>query len=263
MKGDSRTARSGWSTWPRIWESPYRLRRLAGGTDYAFGGAQTGTGYTSLDGAQIPNIGTQIGMYLGAGNVPTAGQLFTIWGGANDFLLGGQTNPAISVQNIGQEITQLAQAGAKQFLVPNLPNLGAIPLATQTLTIAQQQGLTQLSTAFNTLLQTEVTQLQNSLGVQIHLLNINSLFNSVLANPSNYGITNDTGMAVSSSLNGNGFLFWDQEHPTTAVDQIIGSLAAQSVPEPPSVLLFGSAFGALVYWRASRGAKPVSRRPQS
>ncbi len=108
-----------------------------------------------------------------------------------------------------------------------------------------------MSTEFNTLLQAEVTQLQKSLGVQIHLLDISSLFNSVMANPANYGLTNITGMAINSSFNGNGYLFWDQEHPTTAVDQIIGGLAAQSVPEPPSVFLFGSVFGALVYWHKS------------
>jgi phospholipase/lecithinase/hemolysin len=231
---------------------PVPTASLAGGTDYAFGGAETGTGTSTVDGAQIPNIGTQIEMYLAAGNTPSPTQLFTIWGGANDFLLGGQTNPAVLVQNIAQEITTLADAGAKQFLVPNLPMLGQIPLATQTLTIAQQQGLNQLSMGFNTLLQSEITQLQKSLGVQIHLLDVGSLFNSVTTNPSEYGLTNVTGSAINTSFNGNGFLFWDQEHPTTAVDQIIGQVGAESVPEPPTILLFGATFGALAYRCAVR-----------
>jgi phospholipase/lecithinase/hemolysin len=235
---------------------------LAGGTDYAFGGAQTGYGTSTVEGAQIPNIGTQIAMYLGAGNLPTPTQLFTVWGGANDFLLGGQTNPAISVQNIAQEITTLADAGAKQFLIPNLPMLGQIPLATQTLSIAQQQGLNQLSMGFNTLLQSEITQLQKSLGVQIHLLDIGSLFNSVMANPANYGITNITGSAINASLSGNGFLFWDQEHPTTAVDAIIGQVGADSVPEPSAILVFAAAFGTLAYRSARRRHKGPLPRPE-
>lgn len=167
------------------------------------------------------------------------------------------------MQNIAQEITTLADAGAKQFLVPNLPMLVQIPLATQTLTIAQQRGLDQLSTAFNSMLQSDVAQLQKSLGVQIHLLDINSLFNSVLANPSNYGLTNVTGSAINSTLSGNGFHFWDQEHPTTAVDQIIGQVGAESVPEPSTLLVFGGAFAALAYQCARRRQRAASLRPQS
>ena len=219
---------------------------LAGGNDFAFGGAQTGTGYTSFSGAQIPNTGTQISMYL-AGHTPTANQLFTIWGGANDFLNGGQTNPLVPVQNIAQEITTLANAGAKDFLVPNLPLLGQIPAASQ-LTAAQQQSLNLLSVSFNSALQYEVGQLQNSLGVKIDLVNIQQLFQNVMANPSQYGFTNVTGSAINSSLAGNGYLFWDTVHPTTTADAFVGDLAAQSVPEPSSLLVFG-ALGALAVWR--------------
>ena len=163
-------------------------------------------------------------MYL-AGNTPTANQLFTIWGGANDFLNGGQTNPLVPVQNIAQEITTLANAGAKDFLVPNLPLLGQIPAASQ-LTAAQQQNLNLLSVSFNSALQYEVGQLQNSLGVKIDLVNIQQLFQNVMANPSQYGFTNVTGSAINSSMAGNGYLFWDTVHPTTSADAIVGELAA-------------------------------------
>ena len=93
----------------------------SGGTDYAYGGAMTGTGTTVSTfinaTATVPNIGTQIATYLGS-NTPTAGQLFTIWGGANDFLNGGQTNPFIPAENIAAEITALAQAGASSSSFP-------------------------------------------------------------------------------------------------------------------------------------------------
>ena len=69
--------------------------------------------------------------------------------------------------------------------------------------------------------------LQASLGVQIHLVNIQGLFQQVLANPANFGFTNVTGSAINSSLNGNGYLFWDQEHPTTAADALIAEVAAR------------------------------------
>jgi phospholipase/lecithinase/hemolysin len=61
---------------------------LAGGSDYAFGGASTGSGTTTfVPGEQVPNVGSQIATYL-ATNTPTAGQLFTIWAGANNLLIG-------------------------------------------------------------------------------------------------------------------------------------------------------------------------------
>lgn len=140
--------------------------------------------------------------------------------------------------------------------------LGQIPLATQTMTIAQQKGLDVLSKEFDNQLEKEIAKLQTSLGVQIHLLDVNSLFNSVMANPANYGITNVTGSAISSSLNGNGFLFWDQEHPTTAIDSIIGQVGAESVPEPSAILVFVAAFGALAYRSARRRPKEPLPRPE-
>jgi 3-phytase len=221
---------------------------LAGGSDYAFGGAETGTSGLSTQGT--PNIGTQISTYLAA-HSPNSSQLFTIWGGANDLLAAQQTNPAISAGNIAQEISTLAGAGAKQFLVPNLPLLGEIPLASS-MSSAVRQSLDQWSVGFNTLLKAEATQLQQSLGVQIHVLDIQSLVQNVMANPAQYGFTNVTGSAINSSLAGNGYLFWDQEHPTTQGHQDIGDLGAQSVPEPSSVVLFGTALCIIAAWRASR-----------
>jgi phospholipase/lecithinase/hemolysin len=214
-----------------------------GGTDYAYGGATTGTGTTTLTflggTATVPNIATQIDNYL-ASNTPTASQLFTIWGGANDFLNAGQTNPYVPAQNIAGEITQLAAAGAKQFLIPNLPPLGALP-STNTLSPPIPSQLDALAAAFNTILQAEATQLEQSLGVQIHILDVYSLTNDVIANPSKYGFTNVTDAALLSNSDGSGYLFWDIVHPTTQADQIIGGVGAQAVPEPSSLVMLGTA----------------------
>ena len=148
----------------------------------------------------VPNIGQQVATYL-ASNTPTAGQLYTIWGGANDFLNAGQTNPLIPVENIAAEITALANAGAKQFLIPNLPPLGAVPAASS-MSAATIQGLNTLSTAFDAVLAAEAPQLAKNLGVQIHILDVNSLFNNVLADPSLYGLKNVTARPISTGSNG-------------------------------------------------------------
>jgi outer membrane lipase/esterase len=230
---------------------------LAGGLNYAFGGASTGPGFTTwLPGQQVPNVDTQIGLYLQA-NTPSASQLFTIWAGGNDLLLGGQTNPMVPAQNIANEITMLAGAGARQFLIPNLPLLGEIPL-TNTLDPQTRQGLDAWSVGFNQSLQAEVSPLEQSLGLQIHVLDVQGLFQNVMADPAAYGFTNVTGYAKNPSLEGNGYLFWDLEHPTTAADQVIGALGAQLVPEPGSMVLLGTAvtgLGAFIRFRTRVGGR--------
>jgi phospholipase/lecithinase/hemolysin len=230
---------------------------LAGGSDYAFGGASTGSGTTQYaPGQNVPNIDSQIAMYLST-NTPTAGELFTIWGGANNLLIGHQANPLVPAQDIATEITTLAAAGAKQFLVPNLPLLGEIP-ASSGYSAAQRQALDAWSVGFNQTLSAEATALQNSLGVQIHIVNIQGLFQQVLANPANYGFTNVTGSAINPSLNGMGYLFWDAEHPTTAADALIGELAAQSVPEPSTFVFAIVSIGVVATLRKLRGRRTAS-----
>jgi phospholipase/lecithinase/hemolysin len=227
---------------------------LAGGLNYAFGGASTGSGTTVYaPGQAVPNVDSQIAMYLGS-HTPTSGQLFTIWAGANNLLIGNQTNPTVPAHDIATEITTLAAAGAKQFLIPNLPLLGEIP-ASSGLSSAQRQGLDAWSTGFNQTLQAEATSLQKSLGVQIHVVDIQGLVQKVMANPADYGFTNVSGSAINSSLNGKGYLFWDAEHPTTAADGYVAELAAQSVPEPSMLWIFAMSIGFLA---ATRLRKKVS-----
>lgn len=227
-----------------------------GGMNFAFGGAETGDGYSTFEGSSIPNIGTQIAMYL-TDNTPTATELFTIWGGANDAIFGTSPNPYASVANIGQEITTLADAGAKQFLVPNLPPLNETPLAIAQGAVAAQ-ALATFTQDFNQALAAEVNTLSNTLGVSIVLLDVNSLFSSVIANPSAYGFTDVMDPALNPAspdfAAGNGYLFWDDLHPTTQAGEILGNFAAQAVPEPSSVILLGTATGGLAFGlaRASR-----------
>jgi phospholipase/lecithinase/hemolysin len=207
---------------------------LLGGTNYAWAGAATGDG---LAGNGVPNTGMQISTYL-ASNSPGATQLFTLWAGANDFLAYGQTDPSIPVANIAGEITTLAHAGAKLVMVPNVPLLGDLP-ATNTLPESQRDALNQLTSTFDSLLHSELDQLGQTLGITIYQPDINSLLQNALANPARYGFTNVTTSALGDGvLTGQGYLFWDEIHPTTVGHQLIADFAAASmVPEPSSMML--------------------------
>jgi phospholipase/lecithinase/hemolysin len=226
---------------------------LLGGTDYAWAGAATGDG---LAGNGVPNTGFQISTYL-ASSTPGATQLFTLWAGANDFLGYGQTDPSVPVANIGGEITTLANAGAKFLMVPNLPLLGDLP-ATNTLPQDQRDALNQLTSSFDSLLHSELGQLRQSLGITIYEPDINGFLQNALANPAQYGFTNVTTSALGDGvLSGQGYLFWDDIHPTTVGHQLLAGVAAASmVPEPGSMILMVSGLAALsVAWTLRRGRR--------
>jgi phospholipase/lecithinase/hemolysin len=155
------------------------------------------------------------------------------------------------------EIKTLAGAGAKQFLIPNLPPLNAIPAVKGM--PAAQQALAQFTQVFNSQLASDLPQLQQSLRVQIHMLDINSLFNSVIANPGSYGFTDVVDSALLSGKDGTGYLFWDQYHPTTQTGQVIAIAAGAAVPEPSSAVLLVIALGALAVPLGARRRARVSR----
>ena len=71
----------------------------------------------------------------------------------------------------------------------------------------------------------------------------------MIANPAQYGFTDVTTSALGDGvLSGQGYLFWDAIHPTTAGHQFIADVAAAMVPEPSSIILLISAGGPLAFW---------------
>jgi thermolabile hemolysin len=223
---------------------------LTGGTNYAWGGAESGTGVSPQNG--VPNVLTQVGQFL-SGNTLSSNQLVVMDGGANDFF-DGQTDPNVPVNNLATAITSLAAAGGKQFLVQNLPPLGNVP-GSLSLPQGQRDALNALTLAYDALLDSRLAQLRSSLGISIKEVDLNSLVNTIDANPAAYGFTNTTTSALGDGvLSGQGYLFWDDVHPTTAGHAIIGNAAlaalAPAVPEPSTYALAGvfGVAGALTAW---------------
>jgi phospholipase/lecithinase/hemolysin len=103
---------------------PTLARSTTGGNDFAYGGAQT-TGTGGFEGLFIRDIDEQVTQFLSS-RTANATSLFLIFAGAND-LIGGQTNMTVPINSLANSINRLVTAGARQFLVFNLPPLGSTP----------------------------------------------------------------------------------------------------------------------------------------
>ena len=229
---------------------------LGGGMDNAWGGAQTGDGLSFMG---TPNIGTQIASFLGAGHTLSSSQLVTIWGGANDFLNAHVTDPSIPVANLASEITTLA-SGGRQAIPGAQPPITWRPSRDQHAAPGPRQALDGLSMAFDGMLATRLTQLQQSLGVTIHQFDVETIFANILADPTAYGFTNVTTSALGDGQpRRQGYFFWDSVHPTTAAQQLVGNTAAGLVPEPSSLALLVAAGSCLIVWRQVRGKGRTAR----
>ncbi|MFN8139634.1 MAG: SGNH/GDSL hydrolase family protein [Fimbriimonadales bacterium] len=195
---------------------------LGGGTNYAFGGAETGSGYSH---SNTPNIGTQINMFRQNVGTFLSSDLVVLFIGGNDFL-NGQTNPQIPLSNIQSELQRLYGYGARQFLVANLPLLGYIPSAYGT---AEQDVLNVLSSSFNK----GLAELCFNFRVEhpaasVTLLDIQRFFMLVRANPLSFGFTNITDSYMDEgSGDPDRYLFWDTVHPTRVAHAGIGNFAFQ------------------------------------
>lgn len=229
---------------------------LTGGTNWAFGGAPTGPPYTQ----SVPYITQQVsggfpglpGYLQTTGGIADPNALYVVWGGGNDVRQGSITG---SVANISAAITALAAAGAQDFVVPNLPNIGLTPEAIAA-GPAAVAGATFLSTMFNAQLAAAVSSLETSLGINIIEVDVFAFLNNVIGNPSLFGITNTNSRCYSGAtgVGGGGtvcanpdeYVFWDGIHPTAAAHGFLGDFATAAViPVPPAAILLVSAFAVL------------------
>jgi phospholipase/lecithinase/hemolysin len=213
---------------------PAVLNSLAGGSDYAYGFAFTGTGTTAFTygpgnalSFPVNNMGLQLSTYLATSPTITSKTLFVIWGGANDLL--NATSSAQITTAVTNElgiIQTLIAAGATDFLVVNLPPLGAVPRL-NTLG-ATAVAATQSAAAFNAGLASGLAALpaaNPSAKLHIFPLDVYTLFNNIIAAPTTYGFADIKDMSQLAAVNPDTYLFWDGLHPTTAGHHLIATTA--------------------------------------
>lgn len=242
---------------------------LAGGTDYAFGGAGVLNNAPGTP-AGIPTITTQVGAYINAAGMD-GHTLYTMWGGANDIFyhatqtaLAAETSDqaqlgvAATAQQELKLIGQMHAAGANYVVVFNLPDIGKTPSAAAQ-GAAAAQGLSGLSLIYNGVLSSGLNTLSGQ-GLNVVPVDVYGLFNEVIANPSAFGFSNVTDPACgagSSSVQcgpqGSGapytyapgseqsYLFADGVHPTTAAHKMLGQYVIAELQAPGQISMLAEA----------------------
>ena len=242
---------------------------LQGGSNYAYGGARTNSivpELVPLGGLSVKQQVDQFVTTLGGGTADDDA-LYVIWAGANniqDALRSSTPRDVITaaVADIGSMLIELANAGATQFLVINIPNLGLTPRVTE----LNNSTVTNAATGLTNLFNLQLNSLLNSLtSLDITRFDAYSLIQQIVANPGAFGFSNVTNRCYTGddlTWTGGGevcsdpyaYLFWDGIHPTAHTHQILASYAYQAlIPTPTSLALFILGVGLMGMRRAYFG----------
>ncbi len=196
------------------------LPAAVGGTDYAFGGAWATAPQITAAGT-IPDVPQQVGLYLSQhGGKADPKALYILEGGGNDII--GNLASGISANQLGFQIATsiaesellLRRAGAKNFLVPDLFNVGLLPAAQANPSFADAA-----SVATNKYLNDLLAVEGFIQGIRIQRLNVFALFKAIQTDTTHFGFTNITTPCVDPTTgticsDPDHTLFWDTYHPT-------------------------------------------------
>ena len=216
---------------------PAATNSLDGGLDYAVGDAESTDGQRNvpLQGGlsiNVDNLGRQVSTYL-TDHTADANALYIVWCGANDLFEDSSAgNVTATSTRIGDQVTKLAQAGARTFIVPNLPPLGATPSYNTT---SSKDQLNAASSSYrdqlNSVLDARISALQaQGINITVYRLDVFGIFQNLLNDPSIDGFTNITNSAQGQNVVADQYLFWDGVHPTTAGHNQVALAAANLLP---------------------------------
>jgi outer membrane lipase/esterase len=198
----------------------------AGGTNFAVGGARLDPRSGS------DSVRAQADRFLKLPQ-PTGRILHVVYGGGND-LLGavGRPDAAAAVEravsSASSIVRDLAERGATDILVPNLPDVGITPAirAGGAGATAEARRLTE---TFNVGLDGALAKVRGTAQLRLHRLDVWSLAEGTRADPAAHGFV-DISTPCSGRRTCDGHLFWDNVHPTAQAHGRLADAAYNLLP---------------------------------
>lgn len=239
----------------------YMTPSLAGGSNFAFGGARAidNSGFSAGADA-IPDLGAQIDMFAArTGGTADDSALYIINVMGNDVFalmrndIDGMEPAAYAgavAGAVAEQIQRLHDMGARNILVTGVPNAD-------------------ISEAF--LLQQLLDDALDGLTLESDLMLYSylDLFTRILSDPTSVGLPADidftsnclAGETPSPDMDCTGYFFFDQTHPSAAVHEVIAREVARlvgitQVSEPAAVALLGFGLVAAALARRRRPERP-------
>lgn len=267
------------------------------GSNYAWGGASTGTAVLPVGGLNVPSIyrstlpaagelPSQLQLFgaalQGAGHAADPNALYVLWGGGNDLrdaiqwakdhpataFSDGEAVVGAAIGNLQGALATLDAMGARHVLVPNVPDLGLTP-ETRDWNTNPQFSLTAYATALSGNFNVRLDGLLDSFqGLSIIPFDTYALFNQVNANPGAYGIGNTSDACLPGALSifiggtvcaaPDQYIYWDNHHPSATMHALLGeAMYAAAVPEPQTALLWLIGIGMLLVAAGRKGTRPA------
>lgn len=212
-------------------------------TNFAVSGARLVNDDSEPGDLVTPSVSTQVDWFLEDLEVKqmeaSENGLYVIQGGANDYLSGELSEPTEAVAVVEYAITDLYDAGARYFLVPNLPDLGSTPIG-RSFSNEESAFLTDVSNRHNDLLETTLRKLERDLpDVEIESVDFRGLALDVANDPTAFGLTNGSdsylvGEAPDFSTAGdnpNNYFYFDYIHPTTVGQSLLADVAVEAIED--------------------------------
>jgi len=251
--------------------------RLAGGSNFAFGTARV------ENSPFVPSLRVQANAFLRTTGTAVPDNLYIVFGGGNDIRAAVASADPIGVvttaaRQLAGIVDDLANAGAVDIVVPNLPNVGQLPEAKRAGSAVA--GLaTLLTRVFIQTLAQELASIDAPRGLHLIQPDFFGLLQTIVASPSSFGLANATDACLPAFAfsvppntpvcsNPNQFLFWDLQHPTSAghalfanaaLNAINAALSPETVPEPPpSALIVPLVLAGLLTTCRRRNPRPTT-----